>query len=358
MLHTLAFTLLLAPMLPQVQADSAYSPVEIRSTRSEIVITSAAVDIPATQGYAHHASEIYAQFSWPQTGWIRGYRVELVNASGVVLPQEFLHHAGIANLDRRALIDSRAERIIAAGTETEAVLLPESMGLPVNRGQRMVLYFATANSSGDDVPAAHLRVTFAWTDASARNVRDAFPVYLGAHSSTSDSITFDVPPGQSVHSSEFVLPASGSFRAMGGHLHDYGRELRLEDAGTGEVLVRLEARSKSDGRIDGVERTKFLLKRNGLHLDAGRRYRIVAVYDNPTCNVAHGAMGLVGGPFLPDDSSAWPAIDMHDEKLAADIAGLTAEDHSTMQGDHEHQMSHEHHSDNSGGVATACNSAY
>lgn len=358
MVQTLLLSLLLAPVFPTAQADSAYSSVEIRTLDREVVLTSAAVDIPAAQGYAHHASEIYVQFSWPRMGWIRGYRVELVDVTGAALPREFLHHAGIANLDRRALIDSRAERIIAAGTETEPVMLPAWMGLPVRQGERMVLYFATANSSGHDVHAAHLRVTFTWTDAGASNVRDAFPVYLGAHPSMSDSITFDVPPGRTVQSSDFILPISGSFRAMGGHLHDYGKEIRLEDAVTGEVLVRLEARYMTAGRISGVERTKFLLKRNGLHLEAGRRYRVVAVYDNPTCNVVRGAMGLVGGPFLPDDSSAWPAMDLRDEKLAADIASLTTADHSTAQGAHDDHASHEHHSSNSGGRDNVCGQSY
>ncbi len=355
MIHSLLFSLMLAPVLP---ADSAYSSVQIRPAGSDMVLTSASIDIPASQGYEHHASEIYAQFAWPRTGWIHGYRVELVDGNGAVLPQEFLHHAGIANLDRRALIDSRAERIIAAGTETDAVMLPPSMGLPMRTGQQLVLYFATANLSGHDVRSAHLRVTFAWTDASAPNVRDAFPVYLGAQPTASDSVTFDVPPGRSVTSSEFILPLNGSFRAMGGHLHDYGREIRLEDVATGKVLVLLKAHNSADGRITGVDRTKFLTKRNGLHLEAGRRYRIVAVYDNPTCAVVHGSMGLVGGPFLPDDTSAWPAIDPRDATLAADIRELTTPALSSMPGAHNHHASHEDHSMSALGQATSCGAAY
>ncbi len=358
MIPTLWLSLVIAPVFAASAGDSAYSPVEIRPAGSDMVVTSAPVDIPATQGYEQHASEIYAQFAWPRTGWIHGYRVELVDGNGTVLPRDFLHHAGIANIDRRALIDSRAERVIAAGTETDAVMLPASMGLPMRTGQQLVLYFATANSSGHDVSGARLRVTFAWSDASTPNVRDAFPVYLGAQPAASDSVTFDVPPGHSVTSSEFTLPVSGSFRAMGGHLHDYGREIRLEDAVTGKVIVLLKAHNSPDGRITGVERTKFLTKRNGLHLDAGRRYRIVAVYDNPTCDVVHGSMGLVGGPFLPDDASAWPVIDPRDATLAADIADLTRPNHSAAHGSHSHHASHEDHSMHMGGQSASCTSAY
>ncbi len=49
--------------------------------------------------------------------------------------------------------------------------------------------------------------------------------------------------------------------AVGGHLHEFGTQVRLENAETGEVLVKLDGLYE-DGRFVGVEQ-KILRKRLG-----------------------------------------------------------------------------------------------
>ena len=119
-----------------------------------------------------------------------------------------------------------------------------------------------------------------------------------------------------------MLPEGGRIRSMGGHMHDYAKEIRLEDVATGEVLVRLEARSGRDGSVEGMERTNFLLRRKGRRLSANRRYRIVAVYNNPTGSTIKGAMGLMVGAFTPDDLARWPVIDATDPMFQKELASL------------------------------------
>ncbi|MGH7637127.1 MAG: hypothetical protein ACREOK_05705, partial [Gemmatimonadaceae bacterium] len=122
-------------------------------------------------------------------------------------------------------------------------------------------------------------------------------------------ISFDIPAGRSNTSAEFTLPAGGWMRALGGHLHDHGVELRLEDSESGKVLARIRATRAENGRLLNVGRTIFPWKQRGLRLRANRRYRVVAVYDNPTDGTIHdGAMGFLAGAFIPEDVNAFTSV--------------------------------------------------
>src|SRR5260370_510619 len=122
--------------------------------------------------------------------------------------------------------------------------------------------------------------------------------------------TFPVPPGRHEWAADFELPVGGHLLIAGGHLHNYGVSVRLEDAATGRRILTIEARRDSSGRLLGMPRKLLALRGEGLRLKAGRRYRIVAVYDNPTADTIPGAMGIIGGLFAPDDPRRWPAIDV------------------------------------------------
>lgn len=296
--------------------------VTFDAARHEASITIGPLHVPAATPYNHHFSQRPVEFAWPASGWVQGFRVELVDSAGRALPREMLHHAGVANLDRRQLAYPTAERLFAAGRETAPVILPGSFGIPLVGKQRLLLYYALANETSREVHGATLRITMPWMDADADGVRTLMPIYFDAHPTLGAPSTFDVAAGRTVTSAEFVLPASGHLRYLGGHLHDFGVELRLEDAASNEVLARLEADRDDHGRVLGVARTRFLLKWNGLRLHADRRYRVVAVYDNPTCAPVAGAMGVLVAVFAPDDMTRWPAVDTTDASYLKDLAWL------------------------------------
>jgi hypothetical protein len=62
---------------------------------------------------------------------------------------------------------------------------------------------------------------------------------------------------------------------------------------------------------------------DGPRLVAGRRYRLVATYDNPTTHDLPGVMGTLAGLFAPDDPRAWPRVDSADGAYRLDRALLT-----------------------------------
>lgn len=309
-----------------LSADEPVTAVKIRTDleRHEIVVNVGPIEIPASTSYSHHPPEARMQFQWPAAGWLRGYRIDLLDAEGRILPREMMHHAGVVNLERRQLAYPLVERLVAAGRETRPVMLPESMGVPLASGQKLLMYYALVNPTDKVLKGVTLKLTVTWTPESTKTPTSAFPVYLDANPKpTGGTRSFDVPAGISVTSSEFKLPVAGRLRALGAHLHDYAVEMRLEDVLTGKVMARIKTKRQADGRLISVNMTRFLLKRGGLRLAANHPYRVVAVYDNPTsATIPDGAMAFLVGPFIPDDVRLWPTVDSGDKVFQEDLAVL------------------------------------
>jgi hypothetical protein len=136
-----------------------------------------------------------------------------------------------------------------------------------------------------------------------------------------------VPPGLFEKSYEFELPTAGKLLAAGGHVHDYGVEVRLEDGETGKVLFRLKSDKDAEGRVSSVEqkifRRFFNLFDASIELRTNHRYRIVGVYDNPTGEtIPAGGMAQIGALFRPDYLADWPLNDPSDPVYQLDLLGL------------------------------------
>ena len=316
--------------------DQADSDVRVRvdSARREVVVTVGPIEIPAATLYSHHPAEERMRFRWPVGGWIRGYRIDLLDSEGALLPREMLHHAGVANLDRRQLPYPLVERLVAVGRETRPVMLPDSMGVPMTPDQDLLMYYALVNPADHPLKGATLKLTVAWTPQRQKPPRSVFPLYLDANpKATGGTRAFEIPPGVSATSAEFRLPAAGRLRALGAHLHDYAVEIRLEDVVTGKVLVRLKTKRHPDGRLISVKSTRFFFKRRGLHLEADHQYRVVGIYDNPRATaIPAGAMAFMAGPFIPDDAESWPAIDPDNQEYQRDLADILGQSSHAAHG--------------------------
>ncbi|HSE67890.1 MAG TPA: hypothetical protein VLB12_12965, partial [Gemmatimonadales bacterium] len=128
----------------------------------------------------------------------------------------------------------------------------------------------------------------------------------------------------------------------GGHLHDYGTMVRLEDAENGKELAKVTATRDEKGNVLKVSRSLPGIKGAGIKLKANHPYRVIAYYDNPTAEVIkNGAMGHMSGLFAPDDMSKWPAIDLSNPTFQRDMASLEMRGMDMGEGEHDHGA-HEH----------------
>lgn len=311
--------------------------VTVDSSRHTVTIVTGPFDLPneppmeEMMAMGHemvHDAPVH-RFAWPVDGWLRGFEWSLSDASGQPVPKEVMHHLIMVNFDRRQLLYDAAERLMGAGSETEDATVPRTIGIPLTDGSRLGFYINWHNSTGHDLKGVSLKLTLLWTPKN-QNPRpaNALPIYMDANLTIGGTNTFDVPPGKSSKSFEFELPVGGKLLAVGGHLHDYGTSVLLEDAVSGKVLTSVLATRTADGKVLKVGRRLFAVRGEGLTLRANHRYRVVGNYDNPTGKlIPQGAMAHMVGLFVPDDLAKWPAIDPENETFRKDMVSLKADPH-------------------------------
>ena len=276
---------------------------------------------------AHNAP--VQRFVWPVDGWLRGFEWSLADAQGNPVPKEVMHHLIMVNFDRRQLLYHAAERLMGAGSETDDATVPRTIGIPLQGGSRLGFYINWHNSTGRDLEGVSLKLTLLWTPKN-QNPRpaNAMPIYMDVNLTIGGKNTFDVPPGQSSKAYEFTLPVGGKLLGVGGHLHDYGTSVRLEDAESGKVLTSVLATRTAEGKVVRIGRRLFGVTGAGLTLKPNHRYRVVGNYDNPTGKlIPQGAMAHMVGLFVPDDLAKWPAINPSDPTFQKDMASLQADEH-------------------------------
>ncbi|MEP6573696.1 MAG: hypothetical protein ABJD11_13405, partial [Gemmatimonadota bacterium] len=290
--------------------------VQVDSAHHQIIVTAGPYHVPNMPPMDHSKMDMMEghetavqHFNWPVQGWLRGFDVTVTDAEGHPLANKILHHLIVINFDRRQLMYRAAERLGGAGSETGEVSVPKTIGVPMTPGTNMGMYAAWHNE-GKDVDGAYMRLVLLWTPSNQNpQPVTAMPLYMDVNLTVGGTNTFDVPPGKSTKSHEFVFPISGHILGVGGHLHDYGAGLRFEDAESGKVLITLGAQRDSAGHILKIDRKLFGVSGQGLKIKAGHRYRVVGLYDNPTGKmIPDGAMAHMSGLFVPDDLSKWPSI--------------------------------------------------
>jgi hypothetical protein len=282
----------------------------------------------AAHSRQHHSSsahrEAWLQFRWPVDGWVRGFRANFRDGASRLLPRSRIHHLILADLERRQLVHPAIERLFAIGQETEDVILPKTIGVPLKRGTRLAIKGACAPSSS--TTPVSLSLELLWTPANQfpRPV-SVLPFYVDVHlKSVLDTNTFDLPAGRSTTGYDFSIPVGGWLLAVGGHLHDYGVAVQLEDVSSRRVISRLQASRSPTGKVLSVERKLYGITGPGHKLKAGTTYRLVAIFDNPTGAVIEdGGMAHLVGLFEPEDLRRWPPISSSDADLQEDLRRLS-----------------------------------
>ena len=306
--------------------------VRIDSSRHELILTSGPFDLPPLlttasdvmmdHGATHDTP--LQEFFWPVDGWLRGFRFEVLDRAGRPLPRRLMHHVVILNFDRRQLLYSMSERVFGAGTETADASVPRTIGVPFPRNTHMGMYVAWHNDTGEELRGVQLRLTMQWIPSNQNPPPvSVLPLYMDVNLTVGGSNTFDIPPGRSSRSHEFTLPSGGRLLAVSGHLHNYGVMVRLEDVESGKTVTRVEPTIDPNGEVNGMRRRLFGVSGEGIRLRAGRRYRVVAEYNNTTGSaLVNGGMAHMVGLFAPDDLSKLPPIDPDDPTYRRDMESL------------------------------------
>lgn len=322
-------------LLLALAVQTPHFTLAVDSARREVRMTLGPYDLPSEpdmpmmdmQSMEDHSP----RFVWPADVSLRAYRIRVTDARGQVLPSSLLHHFALVDFDRRDLVYPVVDRVFGGGAETGDVSLPAGIAVHVRGGDDVGFYFMWHNESGIALKDVTLTVSLIWTPGNQRPAPVlVVPFWVDVSFHAGDDNTFSAPPGGVVKTCVFSFPVSGHLLAASAHLHAWGASLRLEDSVSGRVIADIGVDRAPNGEVRRMSRQLFGIWGMGPHLDAGRRYRIVAVYDNPTDTTLSGLMGLLGGLFAPDHPEQWPALDRSDSTFQRDLRGfLTADQRRT-----------------------------
>jgi hypothetical protein len=183
-------------------------------------------------------------------------------------------------------------------------------GYRVRPGERIRVDTMFHNPTGTDYPEVYLAVAVAYVlVADGLPLRNYYPAWLDVQGCRRSG--YDLRPGQNITTGEHTVRFDGILLGVGGHLHDYGLLLRLENLTQKHKVSELVAQLDEDGQIQSMP-TETFTNRGGYRIRAGDTLRVTAVYNNKTGRMLpEGAMGIVVGYFVPDDEAAlaqlsWP----------------------------------------------------
>src|SRR5437879_10964897 len=171
---------------------------------------------------------------------------------------------------------------------------------------------------------AYLEVQVPFVDASAGSVgkmiQNVYPAWMEVEY-CGDSC-YDVPPGKSEKTGSVTVKYDGVLLGVGGHMHDYGRQIVLQDASRKETVATLDAKSDAQGHLESVP-VKLFVQEGGYKFAKGDVLKVSATYDNPTGKLLRdGAMGIAVGYFAAADDAKMAAL-RRNPKMSHDMPGLS-----------------------------------
>lgn len=316
----LVVALLVASDLPAITGSgSAKLRVELDQKDEVVSLVLGPIDLPPNthHGGIEHPPPLTTTV--PIDGYLHGFTTKLVDADGNPVARSVLHHVNVIDPNHRELFTPIMRRLMAAGQETRDQSMPKLLGVPVHAGDTLVVRAMYHNPTPNDYKGVDLYINLSYSPKDQfLKPFEVYPFYIDVMPPDGPK-AYDLPPGHSTKSWEGTPAVSGRILGIGGHLHDYSVSLRLENAETNEVLWEGKPELDENGRILGVP-TGHLWMKGGVRLEKGVRYRVVAEYNNPTGKtILDGAMGAIGGIFMPDEGEVWPRVDKNDPIYQWDV---------------------------------------
>ncbi len=317
--------------------------VRVDAGKHTVVLTAGPWSVaPNPEGYAasahsHHSQPALQEFTWPVNGWVRGFKLRVIDAAGRDLPRALIHHLGVVNFARRQLVLGAPERLLAIGQETGDAHLPATVGIPVTAGMPMGITMGWFNETSATIPDARIELTIEYLPANQNPAPiSVLPLVVSVIKEVGVPSGFDIPPGASSWQADFHVPMNGRVLGAGAHMHDNGVEVSLLDASfpNPKNLLTLTANRAADGKVTGMTRALPGVTGSGFKMQTDHNYRIVGRYLNPTKSVlAKSAMVSMALLFAPDDMRKLPAVDVKNPDWVKDLTYVGKPDRMVETGE-------------------------
>jgi hypothetical protein len=198
-------------------------------------------------------------------------------------------------------------------------------GYRVMKGDKIRIETMMHNPTATSYDKAYLEVVIPFQetsgDASAATSRkNVYPAWMDVKSCGDSS--YDLPAGKSEKTGTVTVKYDGVLLGVGGHMHDYGKQIVLQDASRKESVAVLDAKFDAQGHLESVP-VKLFVQEGGYKFASGDVLKISASYDNPTGKLLRdGAMGIAVGYFAAADDAKMTAL-RRNAKQPHDMAGIS-----------------------------------
>ena len=267
------------------------------------------MNLPAHTGHMKMPQPPDQVWQIPFDGWLLSCHPKLVDSAGNEVPGTALHHTAFWNENRSDfLCPNKEEHIFGAGSEMTDWAEVPGYGYHVQKGDKIRIETMVHNPTATSYENAYLQVIIPYQDASENLPprKNAYPAWMDVKSCGSSG--YDVPAGKSEKSGTVTVKYDGVLLGVGGHLHDYGRRIVLQDATRKETVATLDAKVDEKGRLEAMP-VKLFVEEGGFKLSAGDVLKTSATYENPTGRLLReGAMGIAVGYFVPNDDSKMASL--------------------------------------------------
>ena len=255
------------------------------------------LNLPANTSHMRTAQPRAQFLKIPFDGWIIAYHPRLVDDKGNVIPGRLLHHVAFYNTARPDFIcPNKQEHIFGAGGEMNDWPATPGFGYRVRPGDRIRITSMFHNPTAVSYPAAYLEVRMDYRKTGTP-LKSVYPTWLDVK--TCGDSSYDLKPGRNVTTGDVTLNYPGILLGVGGHMHDYGRELVLTNLTRQQTVATLDSKLDASGHMLSMPIVLFM-KEGGYKVAPGDRMQVTATYLNPTGHLLReGAMGIVVGYFLP-----------------------------------------------------------
>jgi hypothetical protein len=284
-----ALVLLVCVCLPAPGAEvlADFRPSAVRSEHgavSEVQFSTGLVGLESGV-LAHHLAQAMKDFRFDERVWMIAYRTEILDAAGRPPEENFLCHTffGDQRVTQHRDWDMRG---IYSDAFTPRVQVPEGFGILLDPDDRLHWMPMFNNRSGQP---ARVEMKVVVTLIREKDmVKPLKRLYASLQSIQVPHLYF-VPPGRDEKQTTFAAPFDGEIHFLGTHIHPYGVSIELFNESRGELVWKGTRKSDSEGPSGAME---VFSSREGYPVQAGEKYRVTAVYDNPTADPIDAMAGL------------------------------------------------------------------
>jgi hypothetical protein len=298
---------------------------KVEATAHTVTLRVGPMTLPANTSHMKMPQPPDLVWRVPFDGWLLAYHPRMVEADGNAVPGTVLHHTAFWNENRADfLCPNKQEHIFGAGSEMTDWAEVPGYGYRVQKGDNIRIETMVYNPTGISYDKAYLEVVIPMQDAmeSAGTAprKNVYPAWMDVKVCGDSS--YDVNPGKSEEAGMVEVKYDGVLLEVGGHMHDYGRQVVLQNVSRKETIATLDAKVDAQGHLVSVP-VKLFLEQGGYKFAKNEVLKVSATYDNPTGKLLReGAMGIAVGYFVPSDDQLMASL-RRAVKPAHDMSSMT-----------------------------------